>query len=164
MGVPECLLAVCWEGQKRSREIMPAFLALLWTRIDLETCSIVPDQLMPDEFIDGIPCWAFDMHVREGNRALAKFLDTDAETSRWLRDRVPTNERRGDRTNRIFGTRPLSPVSGCVGNNHMNAGENSPLIDICNRFQIWAHRRSLVPHRCHPFHTLECATFVCYTF
>lgn len=95
MGVPECLLAICWEGQKRSREIMPAFLALLWTRIDLESCSIVPDQLVPDEFIDGIPCWAFDMHVREGNRALARFLDTNSQTSRWLRDRVPANERRG---------------------------------------------------------------------
>lgn len=40
-----------------------------------------------------MPCWAFDMHVREGNQAIARLLDTDCETARWSNSLIPKIQR-----------------------------------------------------------------------
>ena len=34
--------------------------------------------------IGSVPCWAYDMHVREGNQAMARFMGSGCETARWL--------------------------------------------------------------------------------
>jgi hypothetical protein len=43
--------------------------------------------------IGDVPCWAFDMHVREGNKALRAFLHTNCETARWIKAHIPSHER-----------------------------------------------------------------------
>jgi hypothetical protein len=45
--------------------------------------------------IGEVPCWAFDKHVRDGNKALARLLETDCETARWVSAHIPPGQRLG---------------------------------------------------------------------
>jgi hypothetical protein len=38
--------------------------------------------------IGDVPCWALDVYSREGRAAFARFLDTDAAATRWVRIRI----------------------------------------------------------------------------
>jgi hypothetical protein len=63
---------------------------------------VIDDVLPPEVLVDGIPCWAFDMHVREGNQAMSRFLKTDCETARWIEVNVPIAKRRKFLGNILF--------------------------------------------------------------
>jgi hypothetical protein len=45
--------------------------------------------------IGEVPCWAYDMHVREGKQAIARLLKTDCEIARWARDQIPAKSQMG---------------------------------------------------------------------
>jgi hypothetical protein len=43
--------------------------------------------------IGDVPSWTLDMFVREGRSAIRRFLATSSATSRWVRKRVPNDQR-----------------------------------------------------------------------
>lgn len=92
-GYPENVVELAREGLKKGAEVLAPFLVLLWREMRRSARHAEPDDLPGEEMIGPVPCWAYDMHVRDGNRAMARFLETETETSRWLRDRVPKAQR-----------------------------------------------------------------------
>ena len=63
---------------------MIPFLVLLWDEAQRADQHTAPDDMPAEEMIGSVPCWAYDMHVREGNQAMARFLGSSCETARWL--------------------------------------------------------------------------------
>lgn len=92
-GYPDSLVEICREGYRRSGSILCPFVALLWHQAQGCSGRVEPDAVPGSEMIGHAPCWAYDTHVREGNRALAQFLEMKSETARWTKARVPRKER-----------------------------------------------------------------------
>jgi hypothetical protein len=96
-GYPEAVAEVCREGLKKGAEVLAPFTLLLWREAQRSASHpghhVEPDDLPEEDMIGIVPSWAYDMHVREGNRAMARFLETDSETTRWASDRVPRGQR-----------------------------------------------------------------------
>ncbi len=92
-GYPEAVAEVGSEGLKKGAEVLAPFVLLLWREAQRSARHVEPDDLPEEEMIGIVPSWAYDMHVREGNRAMARFLEADSETTRWASDRVPRGQR-----------------------------------------------------------------------
>lgn len=88
-GFPATLVEVCREGYRQSGSILCALLPLIWEAAKGVQFFVREDDLPCEVEIAGVPGWAFDMHVREGNRAFKAFLDTRCETSRWAHEQIP---------------------------------------------------------------------------
>jgi len=108
-GIPDTVVEVCREGFKKTNEILPAFIPLLWRKLQSSNHHVEPDDLPPDEIIGNVPCWVYDMHTRDGKRAMAHFLKMDSETSRWMREHTPSKGR-----SNILGEMLFRIESGCV--------------------------------------------------
>ena len=87
-GVPDTLVEICRAGFRKTGEILCPMLIPIWQRSQDCRTTTRPDDLPADELIQGIPCWTFDTHTREGKHALARFMKTDCETARWIRGNV----------------------------------------------------------------------------
>lgn len=87
-GVPDTLVEICRAGFRKTGEILCPMLIPVWQHSRNCNTTVEPDILPPDELINGVPCWVFDTHVREGKQALARFLKTNCETARWIRGNV----------------------------------------------------------------------------
>jgi hypothetical protein len=92
-GIPDTVVEVCREGLRKSSLVLSPFLILLWQEARRAARHAEPDDLPDEEMVGGVPCWAYDMHVREGNKAMARLLETDCETARWVADRIPQGKR-----------------------------------------------------------------------
>lgn len=92
-GFPDTVVEIAREGFRKCNEVMVPNSVLLWR--DIQNCEshAKPDDLPEEELIEGVPCWAYDMHVREGNTAMARFLETDCETTKWIGANFPRNGR-----------------------------------------------------------------------
>lgn len=108
-GYPETVVEVCREGLRKSGEILPPFLILLRQAVRRVARHTEPDDLPDEEMAGGVPCWAFDMFVRQGNQAMARFLKTGCETVRWLDDHYPDRGR-----NRFLGGMVFRVEGGLV--------------------------------------------------
>lgn len=87
-GFAESVVEVCREGFRKCNEILPPFLILLEQEVRNAERQVEPDDLPAEVMIGDLPCWAYDMHVREGNRALAKFIEGDSPFAHWFRKTV----------------------------------------------------------------------------
>jgi hypothetical protein len=58
-----------------------------------ETATTKDDPLLPERLIGDVPCWAYDVHTREGRAALQSFLRGTSESARWVRAHVPGDSR-----------------------------------------------------------------------
>ena len=92
-GYPDSVVEVCRMGFKKCGEILPPFVMLLWQELQRSAGATEPEPLTEDEMVGPVPCWAYDMHVREGNRAMALFLQSGCETARWLSTHVEPGRR-----------------------------------------------------------------------
>ena len=92
-GIPDTVVEVCREGLRKYNEVLAPILILLWQEARRAARHAEPDDLPGEEMVGGVPCWAYDMHVREGNKAMARLLDTGCETARWIAGRVPQGKR-----------------------------------------------------------------------
>ena len=92
-GFPASVVEVCREGFRKSSELLAPLMILLWREAQTAAQSVEPDDLPDEEMVGPVPCWAYDMHVREGNRAIARFLESDCETTRWLHSHAPASRR-----------------------------------------------------------------------
>ena len=87
-GIPDTMVEICRAGFRKTGEILCPMLIPIWQRSQDCRTTTRPDDLPADELIQGIPCWTFDTHTREGKHALARFMKTDCETARWIRGNV----------------------------------------------------------------------------
>lgn len=108
-GIPDTVVEVCREGLKKTNEILPAFLPLLWRELQRSTSHVEPDDLPPEEIVHGIPSWAYGYHTRDGKAALRVFMDTDCDTTRWLQKTVAPKDR-----GRVLGEMLFRVESGRV--------------------------------------------------
>jgi len=108
-GYPDTVVEVAREGFRKYKEILIPFSILLGKEFQKFTSHVQPDDLPPEEMIGDVPCWAYDMHVREGKVAMAELLNVDCETSRWFNANLPP-KRRG----RFIGSVLFSIESGLV--------------------------------------------------
>ena len=67
-GLPDAIVEVAREGFRKCSEVLCPFVVLLWRELQNVPHGTGPDDIPAEELIGGIPCWAFDMYVREGNR------------------------------------------------------------------------------------------------
>jgi len=92
-GFPDTVVEVCREGLKKTNEMLAPFLVLLMKEAQRSARHAEPDDFPPEEMIGEVPCWAYDMHVREGNQAMARFLEEDCDTARWVASHIPVGKR-----------------------------------------------------------------------
>ncbi len=92
IGYPPSVVEVAREGFKKGAWILPAFYVLLWKEAQGASSKLISDELPEEELIGGIPSWAFDVHVREGRQALARFLQSDCETALWIKTYLPNSK------------------------------------------------------------------------
>jgi len=92
-GFPDTVVEIAREGFRKSSAILCPLAVLLWREVERSARHAEPDDLPGDEMIGEVPCWAYDMHVREGNQAMARFLEADCDTTRWIAAHVPPRER-----------------------------------------------------------------------
>ena len=88
-GVPQSLIEVCQVGLLRGRTILAAFLPISWLIAKNESQSVVADNLSSNQTINDLPGWVFGGHTQEGRRAIAVYLKSGSEMSRWLRRHAP---------------------------------------------------------------------------
>ena len=92
-GFPDTAVEVCREGLRKTNEMLAPFVILLMKESRRSARHVEPDDLPPEEMIGEIPGWAYDMHVREGNQAMARFLEEECDTARWIAARIPAGKR-----------------------------------------------------------------------
>jgi hypothetical protein len=51
--------------------------------------AVLGDPMPPEELVGDVPCWAYDIHVREGRAAIARFLVGHSATAQWCRATIP---------------------------------------------------------------------------
>ena len=102
VGFPDTIVEIAREGYRKCYEILCPFLVLLWQEFKQAPHRTGPDEIPDEELIGDVPCWAFDMHVREGNRAMDRFLTTDCDTALWMRAHLPKGQRRKFLSNVLF--------------------------------------------------------------
>jgi hypothetical protein len=78
------VVEVCRAAFRKFGDIMIPLFVLVWDEAQRASHQTEPDDLPPEEMVGSVPCWAYDMHVREGNLAMARFLRSGCETARWL--------------------------------------------------------------------------------
>ena len=94
IGCSENLISLARLGKTAGAGEMPIIYALLSLYVGEGAPAHVSDQFPSEGCVGGVPGWAFDVHVREGNRALSAFLQTDALTAKLVRKHVPGKGRR----------------------------------------------------------------------
>lgn len=94
IGCSENLISLARLGKTSGAGEMPIIHALLSLYKVNGTPVYVSDQFPSEGYVGGVPGWAFDVHVREGNRALSAFLKTDAVTAKLVREHVPGSGQR----------------------------------------------------------------------
>jgi hypothetical protein len=80
-------------GFRRTGEVLGPFVALLWPALQQRSAKLEDDKLPAEVMIGDVPGWAYDVYSREGRAALAKFIDGQTETARWVRDHIPPRQR-----------------------------------------------------------------------
>ena len=86
-GWPHSIVEVAREGFRRTRTMLCPLVALL-SHEPYQATQFQSDKLPPEKMIGSVPTWAADLYSREGRAALARFLQTDAPTARWVRRNV----------------------------------------------------------------------------
>ena len=93
IGFPDTVVEIAREGFRKCNEGIAPFTVPLWREAQQFARHAEPDDIPEEEMIGEVPGWAYDMHVREGNQAMARFLETDCKTTRWVEANLPPNGR-----------------------------------------------------------------------
>lgn len=82
-GFPDTIVEIAREGFRKSQDILCPLLVLLERVSREESKCYSREAQLEDVLVNGVPSWAYDMHVREGKKALALFLERDCAFSEW---------------------------------------------------------------------------------
>lgn len=92
-GVSPTVLAITEMGFRKTGEMLAPFMAILTLENDIRGKAIRNDTLPTIGLAGHIPSYALDTHTREGKQAFARFLNTNAETARWINENRPKEAR-----------------------------------------------------------------------
>ena len=92
-GFPDTVVEIAREGFRKGAGVLAPFIVLLWREAQQAIRHVEADGFSEEAIIGEVPGWAFDMHVREGNFAMSRFLEMDCETTRWIDANWPQNGR-----------------------------------------------------------------------
>ncbi len=92
-GFPDTVVEVARVGFRKTGCLLAPFTVLLWREAQRSARYAEPDDFPDEAMIGEVPGWAFDVHVREGNVAMNRFLKMDCETTRWINENWPQNGR-----------------------------------------------------------------------
>jgi hypothetical protein len=92
-GFSPTVVATASEAFRKLRDPLCAAILLLHPLRGQETATRKDDPLRPERVIRDVPCWAYDVHTREGRAALQSFLRGTSESVRWVRAHVPGESR-----------------------------------------------------------------------
>lgn len=109
LDISENTIEIAREAFRKTNSILCPFCALVSAHAGKGPLKIEPDDLPHEEMIDDVPCWAFDVHVREGTHAISRFLRTECETAGWITRHIPPKERF-----RVMGSMLFRIESGMV--------------------------------------------------
>jgi hypothetical protein len=73
-------------------ELLAPFVLLL-AREAKDAVNVEAGEAPPEEMIDGVPSWAYDIYSREGRAVLTRFLRGEARSAAWLRRNVRASRR-----------------------------------------------------------------------
>jgi len=82
-GYPNTMVETAREGFRKSQDILCPFLVLLEQEFREASKHSTREKLPDDVLVSGVPSWAYDMHVREGKKALALLLEQGSVFSKW---------------------------------------------------------------------------------
>ncbi len=91
-GLPHSVVAIAREGYRCTSEALCPLVALLAGEERSDVLA-TDDPLPPEMSICEMPSWALDTYTREGKRAFALFLRSDAPSAAWVRSRVAPGAR-----------------------------------------------------------------------
>jgi len=86
-GLPHCAVEIAREGFKKTGEVLAPFVALL-SQVSRAETATVSDEFPPEQIINGVPSWTFDIYTREGRAAYGMFLRSESPSARWIRAHV----------------------------------------------------------------------------
>lgn len=92
-GLPHSVVEIGRELFRRSGEPLGPFLSLLAPQRQIETATVVDDDIPPMAMIGQLPSWSADRYSREGLECLKAFLRGNTETARWVRSHIPATKR-----------------------------------------------------------------------
>jgi hypothetical protein len=91
-GWPKGLVECARLHHLRTRELLAPFVLLL-AREAKDTARVEAEGTPPEEMIDGVPTWAYDVYCREGRAVLTRFIQSQARSAIWLRRNVRAGRR-----------------------------------------------------------------------
>lgn len=89
VGIPDSLVEVCREGHRKNGEMLGPLLCLLAAEQEKPGLQTVDDDLPAEVLCSGVPGWALDVYSHEGKAVLRSFLNSPAESARWVREHLP---------------------------------------------------------------------------
>jgi hypothetical protein len=91
--IPLEVVEIAQEGVKKSSEVLPVFMAMLWPARQEQSAVTADDEFPPEVMVGDVPGWAFDIYTRPGRVVFANFVEGSTETARWIRARIPQRQR-----------------------------------------------------------------------
>lgn len=91
--LPPDLVEITRDGYRRSKEVLPIFMALLSPHLKRELVSVEDDDAPPEIMIRDVPGWSLDVYSRPGRAALGELIEGSSDTARWVRAHIPSRQR-----------------------------------------------------------------------
>ena len=91
--IPSEVVEIAQEGVKRSSEVLPVFMAMLWPLRQQHSAITEDDELPPEVMVGNVPGWSFDIYSRPGRMLLANFIEGSTDSARWIRAHIPPRQR-----------------------------------------------------------------------
>jgi hypothetical protein len=92
-GFPHTAVEISREAFRKTGEVLAPFVALLAPLRMQEPGTIEDDDLPPETMIKDVPGWTYDLYSREGQAALAWFLEGSSDTAYWVRAHIAPSQR-----------------------------------------------------------------------
>lgn len=91
-GFPHSAVELGREAFRKHSQPLFAFLALLAAIRPHVPADVTDDDFPPEVIFGGVPSWSLDIYTREGRQALKVLLGEPCETSRWVREHLPSGK------------------------------------------------------------------------
>ena len=84
LGYCATIVEVARLGVKKTGDILPAFMPILWERAEEEAQTTTKDDLPEVRVIGDLPSYTFDNHTRDGNTCFREFIKQSPEMRNYL--------------------------------------------------------------------------------
>lgn len=84
LGYCATIVEIARLGVKKTGDILPAFMPILWERSKEEAQTTTADDLPEVRMIGGLPSYTFDNHTRDGNTCFREFIKRSQDMRGYL--------------------------------------------------------------------------------